>query len=158
MDSAGSNYPGAVPRWCLATARPPIIEQPRRHFRGRTNWSIRLTRVNPSNGYFSYDGLKSIESVSPCKVCIGLGTVSVSILCLSGRIDVLGGKVLITQCARCIINRFTDVLGCIQGSENCAAGWIVEQVFQALHVGCWSENHLIWERDVSQLVGCRGDR
>lgn len=26
MDSAGSNYPGAAPRWCLATARPFVIE------------------------------------------------------------------------------------------------------------------------------------
>ena len=46
MDSAGSNYPAAVPRWCLATARPSIIEQPRRHFRGCANWHKRLTRVN----------------------------------------------------------------------------------------------------------------
>ena len=27
MDSAGSNYPGAVPWWCLATIGPPFIEQ-----------------------------------------------------------------------------------------------------------------------------------
>ena len=27
MDPAGSNYPGAVPWWCVATARPPFIEQ-----------------------------------------------------------------------------------------------------------------------------------
>ena len=45
MDSAGSNYPGAVPRWCLATARPSIIEQPRRHFRGWSKVTKRLTRV-----------------------------------------------------------------------------------------------------------------
>ena len=47
MDSAGSNYPGAVPWWCLATLRP-LFNRPRetrRAFRWWSNTNIRLTRV-----------------------------------------------------------------------------------------------------------------
>ena len=48
MDSAWPNYPGAVPRWCLTTARPSMIESLWRHFRGCASWHIRLTRVKSS--------------------------------------------------------------------------------------------------------------
>ena len=37
MDPAGSNYPGVVPWWCLATPRSPFIEQLWRYFRGWSN-------------------------------------------------------------------------------------------------------------------------
>ena len=46
MDSAGSNYPGAVPWWCLATLRPLFNRQSRRVFRGCSFRNKRLTRVN----------------------------------------------------------------------------------------------------------------
>ena len=48
VDSAGSNYPGDVPWWCLATLGPLLNRETRRVSRG-CSWSfmnIRLTRVN----------------------------------------------------------------------------------------------------------------
>ena len=48
LDPAGSNYPGSVPWWCLATLRPLFNKAARRVFnvfRGRSNMTMRPTRV-----------------------------------------------------------------------------------------------------------------
>ena len=46
MDSAGSNYPGAVSWWCLATLSPLFNMEAGRVFRGRSFMTKRLARVN----------------------------------------------------------------------------------------------------------------
>ena len=45
MDPARSNYPGAVHRWHLATPRSLFNRETRRHIRGWSKVTIRLTRV-----------------------------------------------------------------------------------------------------------------